>query len=89
MPVNDYPLCHTLLCSLSPESSLTIITPSCEDHSKLVSEVLKLQLGQWLGQHICDLLIYGSVLELHNPLLHHIMDILVFYLYVLRLVMEH
>ena len=30
MPVNDYPLCHTLLCSLSPESSLSIITPSCE-----------------------------------------------------------
>jgi hypothetical protein len=30
MLVNDYPLCHTLLCSLPPESILSIITPSCE-----------------------------------------------------------
>ena len=59
------------------------------DHSKLVSEVLKLNLGQWLGQHVYDLLICGNVLELHNSLLHHITDILVIDLYVLGLVMEH
>ena len=57
--------------------------------SKLVPEVLKLHLGQRLGQHIRDLLICGNVLELHSSLLHHIMDILVFDLYELGLVMEH
>ena len=63
--------------------------PLVRDHSKLVSEVLRLHLGQWLGQHICDLLICGNVLELHNSLLHHIVNILIFDLYVLGLVMEH
>ena len=63
--------------------------PLARDHSKLVSEVLKLHLGQRLGQHIRDLLIYDSVLELHSSLLHHIMDILVFDLYLLGLVMKH
>ena len=63
--------------------------PLARDHSKLVSEVLKLHLGQQLGQHICALLICGNVLELHNSLLHHITDILAFDLYVLGLVMKH
>ena len=56
------------------------------DHTKLVSEVHKLHLAQWLGLHIHDLRICGNVLELHNSLLHHIMDILIFDLYVLGLV---
>ena len=30
MPINNYPKRHTQLCSLSPETSLSIITPSCE-----------------------------------------------------------
>ena len=59
------------------------------DHSKLVSEVLKLHLGQRLGQHIRNLLICGNVLEFHNSLLHHIMDRLVLDLYVLGLVLKH
>ena len=59
--------------------------PLARDHSKLVSKVLKLHLGQ----HIHELLIYGNILELDNSLLHHIMDTLVFNLSVLGLIMEH
>ena len=59
--------------------------PLARDHSKLVSEVLRLHLGQ----HIRELLICGNILELHNSLLHHIMDTVVFNLSVLGLVMEH
>ena len=76
MPVNDYPLCHTLLCSLSPELSLSIITSSCEGPYQACLKLPKLHPGQRLGQHICDLLICGNVLELHISLLHHITDIL-------------
>lgn len=59
------------------------------DHSKLVLEVLKLYLGQQLGQHIPDLLVCGNILELHNSLFHHITDILILDVYVLRLVMKY
>ena len=59
--------------------------PLVRDNSKLVSEVLRLHLGQ----HIRELLICGNILELHNSLLHHIMDTVVFNLSVLGLVMEH
>ena len=58
------------------------------DHSKLVLEVLKLYLGQRLGQHICDLLICGDILELHSSLYHHITYILILDVDVLRLVMK-
>ena len=50
--------------------------PLARDHTKLVSEVHKLNLGQQLGQHIHDLLICGNILELHSSLLHHITDML-------------
>ena len=50
--------------------------PLARDHTKLVPEVHKLHFGQRLGQHICDLLICGNVLELHSSLLHHIVYIL-------------
>jgi hypothetical protein len=63
--------------------------PLARDHTKIVSEVHKLHLGQRLGQHIRDLLICGNALELHSSLLHHIADILIFDLYVLGLVMKH
>ena len=63
--------------------------PLARDHTKRVSEIYKLYLGQRLGQHIRDLLICGNVLELHSSLLHHITNILIFDLYVLALVMEH
>ena len=89
MPVNDYPLCHTLLCSLSPELSLSSSLPLARDHTKLVSEVHKLHLGQLLGQHIRDLLICGNVLELHNSLLHHIANVLIFDLNMLGFIVKH
>ena len=74
IPINDYPLCHTLLCSLSPESSLSIITPSCEGPHQACHWSNELHLGQRLGQHIRNLLICGNVLELPNSLVHPITD---------------
>ena len=59
------------------------------DNTKLVSEVFKLHTRQRLSQHICNLLICAHILELYNSLLHHVTNIEVSYLYVLRLIMEH
>ena len=59
------------------------------ENAKLLPKVLKLHSAQWLGQHISYLLIYRNILELHCSSLHHICDIVVFDLDMLRLVMEH
>ena len=63
--------------------------PLARDHTKLVLEVHKLHLGQWLGQYVCDLLICGNVLELHSYLLHHIANVLIFDLNMLGFIMKH
>ena len=57
--------------------------------SKLVPEVIKLHSRQRLGQNFSCLLISRHILELHCPSLHHIPDIVILDLNVLRLVMEH
>ena len=59
------------------------------DNTKLVSEVLKLQVRQRLSQHICNLLICDNILELHISLLYHVMNVVILDLYVLRFIMEH
>ena len=59
------------------------------DNSKLVLEVLKLHSRQRLGQNVGSLLICHHILELHCSSLHHIPDIVILDLNVLRLVMEH
>ena len=59
------------------------------DNTKLVSEVLKLHTRQRLGQHICNLLICANILELYNSPLHHITNVVISDVYVLRLIMEH
>ena len=59
------------------------------DHTKLVHEVLELSPQQWLGQHACNLLLDSHVLEPHYSPLHHIPDIVIFVLDMLRIVMEH
>ena len=59
------------------------------DNSKLVPKVLKLQSHQRLGQNTICLLIRRHILELHCSSLHHILDIVISNLYVLRIIMEH
>ena len=56
---------------------------------KLLLEVLKLHSSQWLRQHISYLFVRRNILELHYSPLHHILDIVILDLDMLRLVMEH
>ena len=59
------------------------------DNTNLVSEVFKLHMRQRLSQHICNLLICAHILDLYSSLLHHVTNVKIPYLYVLRLIMEH
>ena len=59
------------------------------ENTKILFEVLKLHSSQWLRQHIIYLFICHNILDLHYSSLHHIPDIVIFDLDVLRLVMEH
>ena len=58
------------------------------ENTKLLYEVLKIHSGQWLGQRISYLFVHHNILELHYSSLHHILDIVIFDLDMLRLVME-
>ena len=59
------------------------------ENTKLLPEVLKLHPSQWLRQHISYLFICRNRLELHCSPLHHILDIVILDLNMIRLVMEH
>ena len=59
------------------------------ENPKLLPEVLKLHSGQWIHQHISYLFLRPNILEPHCSSLHCILDIVIPYLDVLRLVMEH
>ena len=59
------------------------------ENTKLLLEVLKLHLSQWLCQHISYLFLCRNILELHCSPLHHILDIVILDLEMLRLIMEH
>ena len=89
MPINNYPKCHTQLCSLSPEQVSPPSLPLVRDHTKLVSEVLQLHPAQRLGQYVRDLLIRSNVLKLHSSLLHHVANVLVFDLNMLGFIVKH
>ena len=71
------------------DSSLPLIRNLDLENTKLLPEVLKLQFGQWLLQHISYLFILHNILELQYSSLNHIPDILILDLAMLRLVMEH
>ena len=47
------------------------------ENTKLLPEVLKLDLSQWLSQHISYLFVRRNILELHCSSLHHIPDIVI------------
>jgi len=55
---------------------------------KLVPEVYKLFSGQKLCKNISNFLISGDILELHCSLMHHVMNEVVLYLDLNRLIME-
>ena len=59
------------------------------ENTKLLPEVFKLHSGQWLSQHINYLFVRHNILELHCSSMHHIPDIMILDINVLRLVMEH
>ena len=59
------------------------------ENTKILHEVLKLHFGQWLHQHIGYLFVRRNILEFHCSSLHHIPDIVILDLDMLRLVMEH
>ena len=59
------------------------------ENTKLLPELLKLHSGQWLRQHISYMFVIRNILELHFSSLHHIPDIVVLDLDMLRLDMEH
>ena len=59
------------------------------ENTKILPEVLKLHPSQCLSQHISYLFIHSNILELHYSSLHHIPDIVILDLDMLRLVMEH
>ena len=59
------------------------------ENTKILLEVLKLHLIQWLRQYINYLFLHRNMLELHFSLLHHIPNIVILDLDMLQLVMEH
>ena len=83
------PLHLTCLSEWLWDSSLSLGGNLDLENTKLLPEVLKLHSGQWLRQHISYLFLYRNILELHCSSLHHIFDIVILDLDVLRLVMEH
>ena len=79
----------TMLEKHSTDTSLPLGRNLYLENTKLPTEVLKLHLSQWLSQHISYLFIRRNILELHCSPLHHIHDIVILDLDMLRLVMEH
>ena len=59
------------------------------ENTNLLPELFKLHSSQWLHQHIIYLIIYRNILELHCSSLHHIPDIVILDLDMLRPVMKH
>ena len=80
-----------LTCSSEwlPDSSLPLARDLDLENTKLLSKVFKLHSGQWLCQHISYLLVRQKILEIHFSSLHHIPNIVIFDLDMLRIVMEH
>ena len=59
------------------------------ENTKSLSEVLELQFSQWPHQYINYLFLCRNIQELYCSSLHHIPDIVLLDLDMLRLVMEH
>ena len=59
------------------------------ENTKFLPEVLELHPIQWIRKHISYLFLHRNILELHCSPLHHIPNIVIFDLDMIRLVMEH
>ena len=71
------------------DSSLSLGGNLDLENTKLLPEVLELRSSQWLRQYINYLFLHRNILELHYSSLHHIPDMVVLDLDMLRLAMEH
>ena len=71
------------------DTSITIGGNLDLENTKILPEVLKLQFGQWICLHINYLFVCRNILELHCSSLHHILGIVIFYLDMVSIVMEH
>ena len=71
------------------DSSLSLGGNLDLENTKLLSKVLELHPSQWIRQHISYLFLRRNIQELHYSPLHHIFDIVILDLEMLRLVMEH
>ena len=71
------------------DSSLSLGGNLDLEKTKLLPEVHKLHSSQWLHQYISYMFLRHNILELHCSSLHHIPDIVILDLDMLRLVMEH
>jgi hypothetical protein len=58
-------------------TSLPLSREVLSDYTKIFSKVFKLYTRQRLGQHIFNLVIYANILELYNPPLHHITNVVI------------
>ena len=71
------------------DSSLSLGGNLDLENTKLLPEVLKLHPSQWIHQYISYMFLRRNILKLHCSPLHHIPDIVILDLDMLRLVMEH
>ena len=71
------------------DSSLSLRGNLYLENTKLLPEVLEPHSGQCLHQHISYLFFRDNILKLHCSSLHHIPNIVILDLDMLRLVMEH
>ena len=83
------PLYLTCSSEWISDSSLPLGRDLDLENTKLLPKVLKLHSGQWLHQHISYLIVCRNILELHYSPLHHIPNIVILDIDMLRLVMEH
>ena len=70
-------------------SSLSLGGSLDMENTKSLSEVLELQPSQWLSQYISYLFLRRNIQELHRSSLHHIPDIVILDLDMLRPIMKH
>ena len=71
------------------DSSLSLGGNLNLENTKLLPKLLELYPSQWINQYIIYLFLRHNILELHYSPLHHIPDIVILDLDVLRFVMEH
>jgi hypothetical protein len=70
-------------------TSLPLSREVLSDYTNVFLKVIKLYTRHSLGQYIFNLLICPNILELYSSPLHHIMNVVIPYFYVLLLFMEH